>query len=125
MTMGDFQRGSTGQGVRDLQNGLLALGYSTGSGGADGNFGPDTEAAVRAFQSAAGVRVDGIAGYETLTALGAALAGDGAGDATGGNAPGNASPVSATQASIASPRWLWYAAGAAAVYFLFIHKGKA
>ena len=55
------QEGSTGQEVRGLQ---ALIGVA-----ADGEFGPITEAAVRQFQSAASIGVDGVVGPETWTAL--------------------------------------------------------
>lgn len=73
----NLKRGSTGDEVRWLQETLSALGYSCGT--ADGIFGTKTEAAVRRFQAAQGLTVDGIAGVNTRAAL-VALAGDGGGE---------------------------------------------
>ena len=56
--------------VRRLQEELIAAGYDCGECGADGVFGSDTEKAVIAFQNARGLEVDGIAGRQTITALG-------------------------------------------------------
>jgi peptidoglycan hydrolase-like protein with peptidoglycan-binding domain len=68
--MGDFamaepvlQKGSTDPAVRDLQEALKALGHN--SGPIDGVFGAETEAAVRAFQQAKEITVDGIVGTIT------------------------------------------------------------
>lgn len=58
--------GSMGNDVRALQLVLTGLGYPCG--GADGDFGSKTKAAVRAFQQAKGLTIDGIAGKDTLTA---------------------------------------------------------
>ncbi len=55
-----LKRGSTGQPVRDLQQGLKDLGYNPGP--VDGTFGADTEAAVKAFQGDRGLTVDGVVG---------------------------------------------------------------
>ncbi|WP_290058661.1 peptidoglycan-binding domain-containing protein [Amycolatopsis solani] len=44
-------RGNTGNRVREVQCLLLYWGYSVGSSGVDGDFGPATEAAVKAFQA--------------------------------------------------------------------------
>src|SRR5918912_1193869 len=52
--------GSTGEAVRELQLALKGLGYDPGA--VDGHFGPRTEAAVKAFQKAQGIAVDGIVG---------------------------------------------------------------
>ena len=57
--------GDSGSDVAKLQQALIAAGYSCGSYGADGEFGSATEAAVRAYQAANGLSVDGIAGQET------------------------------------------------------------
>jgi N-acetylmuramoyl-L-alanine amidase len=63
-----LRRGSTGDAVRDLQQRLAAAG-SVPLGDDAGTFGPPTEAAVRAFQDARGIRVDGIVGPDTWAAL--------------------------------------------------------
>lgn len=59
-----------GDDVKKLQEALISRGYACGRSGADGIFGNDTRAAVRAFQGSAGLTVDGIAGQQTITALG-------------------------------------------------------
>jgi Putative peptidoglycan binding domain/D-alanyl-D-alanine carboxypeptidase len=51
--------------VTNLQNILIALGYNVGSSGADGNFGPNTQAAVFKFQQDNGLNPDGKVGLET------------------------------------------------------------
>lgn len=58
-------RGDFGSAVKSLQQNLIALGYSCGSAGADGDFGANTEAAVKAFQEANKLTVDGLAGEKT------------------------------------------------------------
>lgn len=57
-----WRNGSTGEEVKKIQNRLTELGYYTGA--VDGNFGEATEKAYRAFQEAAGLTVDGIAGSD-------------------------------------------------------------
>ena len=60
--------GSTGGAVTALQKGLLAFGganTATDPGPIDGNFGPRTEAAVRAYQTQQNIPVDGIVGDQT------------------------------------------------------------
>lgn len=64
-----LRKGSKGADVKALQEALIALGYSCGSWGADGDFGTATENAVKAFQKAHGLTVDGIAGAKTYAAL--------------------------------------------------------
>lgn len=59
--------GVDGADVHALQDRLAAAGYDTGT--PDGVFGPKTDAAVRAFQSAMGMTVDGLVGRQTKTAL--------------------------------------------------------
>ena len=71
LVKGDFKRmlkrGMTGEDVRNMQIMLNALGYECGT--ADGIYGAKTETAVRAFQAAEHITVDGIAGMETLAVL--------------------------------------------------------
>lgn len=57
-----WKNGSSGEEVKKIQNRLAELGYYTGA--VDGNFGDATEKAYRAFQKAAGLTVDGIAGSD-------------------------------------------------------------
>lgn len=64
-----LKKGSTGDAVKTMQTMLIACGYSCGNTGADGDFGKNTEAAVKAFQKAAGLTVDGIYGPVTKAAL--------------------------------------------------------
>jgi peptidoglycan hydrolase-like protein with peptidoglycan-binding domain len=52
--------GASGEVVRQLQQALKGLGYDPGP--LDGHFGSRTEAAVKAFQKAQGIAVDGIVG---------------------------------------------------------------
>lgn len=71
LVKGDFQRmlkkGMSGSDVRDMQIMLNSLGYDCGT--ADGIYGNKTVQAVKAFQAAEGLTVDGIAGQDTLTHL--------------------------------------------------------
>ncbi len=60
MTM---KAGDSGGDVSALQTELKNGGYYNGE--IDGDYGPDTEAAVRAYQAAHGLTVDGVAGAET------------------------------------------------------------
>jgi len=62
-----LQTGSRGTDVTNLQRQLAAQGFSPG--GADGIFGARTRQAVRAFQQAQGLEVDGIAGRRTFERL--------------------------------------------------------
>jgi peptidoglycan hydrolase-like protein with peptidoglycan-binding domain len=59
--------------VEAVQRELNRLGH--GAGEVDGLFGPITESAVRRFQQASGLRVDGIVGLQTRRALEARTAG--------------------------------------------------
>lgn len=76
LVKGDFSRmlkkGMSGADVRDMQIMLNALGYDCGT--ADGIFGNKTVNAVKAFQTAEGLTVDGIAGQKTLETLAARAA---------------------------------------------------
>lgn len=63
----NLKRGSRGSDVKALQ--LLLAGNGQEPGTADGIFGVKTDGAVRAYQQARGLRVDGIAGKNTMAAL--------------------------------------------------------
>lgn len=60
--------GSRGEEVRQIQTKLKRWGYY--SGNVDGIYGSQTQKAVRWFQSKNGLAVDGIAGKNTLNAMG-------------------------------------------------------
>lgn len=70
-----LKNGSSGSLVRELQEGLNALGYDCGA--VDGKFGANTKAAVEKFQAAMGLPVDGICGDSTWVALNKALGTEG------------------------------------------------
>lgn len=61
-----LRRGDDGEAVKALQRRLHEAGHRLTI---DGDFGPATERAVRAFQRRVGLVVDGIAGSKTLQAL--------------------------------------------------------
>lgn len=63
-----YQRGSSGETVRQIQQKLTNWGYY--SGGVDGIYGSKTVAAVKYFQRVNGLTVDGKCGPQTLKALG-------------------------------------------------------
>lgn len=68
--VGNFlRRGSRGTPVKRVQQLLFFLGFDIGTHGADGIFGDDTDAAVRAFQTIHAPPVDGIIGPITIGAL--------------------------------------------------------
>ena len=62
-----LKSGMNGDAVRALQKRLKALGFYNGS--VDGDYGSGTTAAVEAFQAANGLKVDGVAGTNTLNKL--------------------------------------------------------
>jgi lysozyme len=63
-----LKQGAKGHAVKRLQKELAAAGQDIA---ADGDFGPGTDRALRAFQAAHGLHADGIAGPATWAALGA------------------------------------------------------
>ena len=71
-----IKRGSISNYVLIAQDDLNTLGYNTG--GLDGIFGTKTYNAVRNYQRAAGLSVDGIVGCNTWRALQEAVVGTGA-----------------------------------------------
>lgn len=68
-----LKKGASGGDVKALQEMLMRLGYALPEYGADGEFGAETEAALRGFQSALNLTVDGKYGDETHAALMAEL----------------------------------------------------
>jgi peptidoglycan hydrolase-like protein with peptidoglycan-binding domain len=80
--------GSSGSAVATLQQLLTKAGYSTQ--GVDGDFGPDTRAALLDFQSSHGLSADGICGPMTWAALESAKPGA---PTPTGNAGGDAALV--------------------------------
>lgn len=64
-----LKKGSKGSDVKAIQKKLKELGYLSDS--VDGDFGPNTEKAVKSFQKASGLEVDGVVGPITLAALNA------------------------------------------------------
>ena len=60
----------SGDDVINVQTSLVSAGYSVGSKGIDGEYGSSTESAVKSFQKAKGLTVDGIVGEKTCAALG-------------------------------------------------------
>gem|GEM_PF-983208 len=65
-----LKRGDTGAAVKLMQEALIRAGFPCGPTGADSSFGPSTEAAVKHFQRARGLAVDGYCGPITQRALG-------------------------------------------------------
>lgn len=68
-----LQSGMTGDDVRELQEDLIRLGFDVGPCGTDGEFGDDTESALKRFQRSRRLPVTGIADAATVEALEAAL----------------------------------------------------
>ncbi len=64
-----LKRGMKGEDVRRLQRRLMELGYGLPRYGADGEYGSETAAAVKAFQADRRLAADGAAGEMTLAAL--------------------------------------------------------
>jgi lysozyme len=74
-----LKKGADGKAVQRLQKALAAAGHACA---ADGDFGPGTVKAVKAFQAAHGLKADGVVGATTWAALGVrARAAGGNGDA--------------------------------------------
>ena len=68
-----LKNGSEGNDVKEMQSGLIRLGYDLGRWGADGDFGDQTEMAVKQFQSDHGLTVNGMFDEKCVAALDAAL----------------------------------------------------
>ena len=66
---GYLMYGDCGTAIKTLQTMLIACGYSCGSAGVDGSFGNATLSAVKAYQKANGLEVDGYYGPATKASL--------------------------------------------------------
>lgn len=64
-----LRKGDKGEKVKELQEQLLRLGYPLPKYGADGDFGKETETAVKAFQMDYGLKADGVVGAKTYDAM--------------------------------------------------------
>lgn len=64
-----LKKGAKGKTVKAMQHLLMAYGFNCGGYGADGSFGTGTESAVRAYQKAKGLDVDGSCGPKTWAKL--------------------------------------------------------
>lgn len=64
-----LKKGAKGNEVKAMQTLLIGYGFSCGSSGADGDFGSNTDKAVRAYQKAKGLSVDGSCGPKTWAKL--------------------------------------------------------
>lgn len=64
-----LKKGAKGNAVKALQTLLIGAGYSCGSKGVDGSFGAATEDAVKAYQKAKKITVDGSVGPKTWSKL--------------------------------------------------------
>lgn len=64
-----LMKGDEGKEVKEMQTMLIAVGYSCGSYGADGDFGEGTDKALRAFQKDYKLTVDGCYGSKSKAKL--------------------------------------------------------
>ena len=64
-----LKKGAKGDAVKAMQLLLAGNGFSCGKKGADGSFGGDTDRALRAYQKARGLTVDGSCGGKTWASL--------------------------------------------------------
>lgn len=65
-----LKKGCKGDDVKAVQNLLIKKGYALPKYGADGDFGTETDRAVRRFQIDKNLKCDGIVGKDTITKLG-------------------------------------------------------
>ena len=69
VNMNKLEKGSKGKQVKTLQALLIGYGYDCGKYGVDGDFGSATQAAVKKYQKANGLTVDGLVGPKTWAKL--------------------------------------------------------
>lgn len=76
LTLPYLSKGSHGEAVRAVQFQLAAQGYYIGPDGADGDYGGNTESAVKEFQRNVGLSADGTVGPDTGARLFGATIGE-------------------------------------------------
>ena len=64
-----LKKGTKGAAVKAMQTLLIGYGFDCGEKGADSSFGPATDRALRAYQSAKALEVDGSCGPATWASL--------------------------------------------------------
>lgn len=64
-----LQRGDSGSAVEKVQQALIFLSFPVPEVGANGIFGDETELAVRSYQEARGLKIDGVIGSITIGSL--------------------------------------------------------
>lgn len=64
-----LRKGDQGDAVKVLQRALMDSGYPLPTFGDDGDFGNETESAVKRYQGDRGLQADGIVGRKTMTCL--------------------------------------------------------
>ena len=69
LTLQELKKGDKGSKVKALQILLIGNGFSCGKSGVDGDFGNDTESAVKAYQKAKGLNENGRADQQTFSSL--------------------------------------------------------
>ena len=108
---GTLKKGSSGAAVRELQQSLAQHGFDPGP--LDGQFGAKTDAAVRAFQRANGLAVDGVVGRDTR----AALAGGVVSPPPPSTGTGSAATAARTQTATIGTTKTWTVPGKSGVSF--------
>lgn len=69
VSLPQLRKGNTGEAVKTLQTLLINKGYSMPKYGADGDLGAETETALKAFQKANSLVIDGVCGVNTWQRL--------------------------------------------------------
>ena len=115
-----LMRGATGASVTALQKALVKVGYPIK---VDGQFGAETDAAVRAFQTAMGLRADGVVGVLTVNALEQAVdQGLKVAQPIASNTPAAPAATPSAAANGGVPTVLVFGAAALAIYFLLAKR---
>ena len=102
-----LKRGDSSSAVKDMQTQLIKLGYLTGT--PDGLFGIRTYQALRAFQTANSLSVDGIAGAKTLDKLNSSSVIAANGSVVNGGAAPTPIPTAVPAAQVSSAKNVIYA----------------